>query len=325
MKSKEFKVGLFAATALILMYLGFNYLKGVDFLSRNNIYYAIYDNVDELAVSNPVLVNGFAVGRVSAIRILAEKNNRVLVELEIDSKVILGRETKAILNSNFLGSKSILLNLGRVDKDQAIQPRDTLASEVAKGITDILKTAEPVANSLESTVLKLNSILENLAQNSDEINRIFAEFQKTPVILNSTLTNANGQIDELAATFKKSGEALNATIRDAQPMMANLRYFSDSLRSMQLNSTLMKTQQTLSSLQQTLARLNKGDNTASKLLTEDSLYNNLNHLLVHVDSLILHLDNDPRHFTAPLGRSKKKIEKLRRQEEEKRKASAVKK
>src|SRR5882762_2827317 len=99
MKNKEVKVGLFSAMTLVLLYFGFNYLKGTDFFERKKIYYAIYDNIDQLAVSNPVLVNGYAVGRVSHIKILQNKQNKVLVELDIDSDLRLGDSTKAILTS----------------------------------------------------------------------------------------------------------------------------------------------------------------------------------------------------------------------------------
>ncbi|MFY8037041.1 MAG: MlaD family protein, partial [Cyclobacteriaceae bacterium] len=109
MKTKEFKVGLFIAIAIAMLYFGFNYLKGIDFFSRTAKYYTVYDNIDQLAVSNPVLVNGMPVGRVSAISLLQNKNNQVLVEFEIDSHVPLSDSTKAILNSSLLGSKSVLL------------------------------------------------------------------------------------------------------------------------------------------------------------------------------------------------------------------------
>jgi len=74
MKNKELKVGLFSAITLVMLYFGFNYLKGIDFFVSKKIYYAIYDNIDQLAVSNPVLVNGYAVGRVSRIKILQNIN-----------------------------------------------------------------------------------------------------------------------------------------------------------------------------------------------------------------------------------------------------------
>jgi phospholipid/cholesterol/gamma-HCH transport system substrate-binding protein len=77
----------------------------------------------------------------------------------------------------------------------------------------------------------------------------------------------------------------------------------------ELNATLEKTQAALVSLNETMARFKSGDNTVSRLMTEDSLYVNLNRLLVSLDSLANHLNQNPKHFMAPLGKSRKKIEK----------------
>ena len=62
---------------------------------------------------------------------------------------------------------------------------------------------------------------------------------------------------------------------------------------MQLNGTVNKAQQSLGKLNETLSRLNKGDNTMSKLMTEDSLYVNLNQLLNSIDSLAKHFNANP--------------------------------
>lgn len=87
---------------------------------------------------------------------------------------------------------------------------------------------------------------------------------------------------------------------------------------MKLNSTVNKAQQSLGQLNQTLARLNSGDNTVSRLMTEDSLYVNLNQLLNSIDSLAKHFNTNPKHFMAPLGKSQRKIERdLKKQKEQK--------
>ena len=60
--------------SLVLLYVGFNYLKGIDFFSSTKRYYAVYSNVDKLMPSNQVYINGYAVGRVSRIQFLQQKN-----------------------------------------------------------------------------------------------------------------------------------------------------------------------------------------------------------------------------------------------------------
>lgn len=311
MKSKELKVGLFSAMALVLLYFGFDFLKGRDFFESTRKYYAIYDNIDELTKSSPVLVNGFAVGRVSNIRILQEKQNKVLVELEIDSDIRLGDSTRAILSSDFLGTKSILLDIGRVTVP--LEPKDTVKAELAKGVFDLVtESAEPVADNLQTTIRKLNTVLDNLANNSQGLDSIFRKLQRTPTLLNNTLVNSNAKIDELTSTLKVTADHLNSTLAELRPTMSNLQVFSDSLKRMELNKTMLKTQQAVNQFSEIVAKLGNGDNTASKLLTEDSLYVNLNKLLISVDSLARHFDKNPKHFMAPLGKSQKKIEKDRK-------------
>jgi len=324
-KSKEFKVGLFAAGALVLLYFGFYYLKGTDFLSTKSKYYAIYSNVDQLAPSNPVLINGVMVGRVNKIRILQDQQNLVLVELEIESDVVLGDSTKAILNSELLGGKSILLSIGKITTP--LEPGDTIKTEVPKGLLDVFAdTAEPLGNSIQNTLKKMNLLLESLTRNSQRLDTVLLGLKTTPGMLNKTLSNASGKMDDLSASFKGVAENLNGTLTELKPAITNFKILSDSLKRLQLNQTLAKTQQTIGRLNETLAKLSKGDNTASKLLTEDSLYVNLNKVLYGLDSLSYHLNRYPKHFLGPLGKSHKKVMRdLKRDEEERKKAEAQKK
>lgn len=315
MKNKEFKVGLFVAAGLVLLYLGFNYLKGIDFFSSTNKYYAVYDNVDQLAVSNPILVNGFAVGRVSNIKIMQDKQNKILVELDIDADVQLGDSTKAILNSDFLGGKSILLSIGKVTTP--LKPKDTVLTEVAKGMLDVLsETATPVADNVQTTLRKFNLIIDNLTRNSQQLGLILEKMAVTPELINQTLRTTRGKVEDLSGNFKTVAENMNNTLNELRPTLQNFKVISDSLKQLELNETIAKTQLTLAHLNETLSKLNKGDNSAGKLMTEDSLYNNLNNLLKRLDSLAIHFNNNPRHFLAPLGKSSRKIEKDRRKEED---------
>lgn len=322
MRNREFKVGLFALLAMAALYYGFYFLKGIDLFSTTTKYYVVYENVDNLAVSNPVLVSGFAVGRVSDIHILTNKNHSVLVEIDINSNIKLGDSTKAILDSELLGGKFLVLVIGDVLVPR--KPGDTIYSELAKGMFDVLKnTAEPVASNLQTTLGKFNIVIDNLSKNSQSLDSIFRKLQKTPDILNMTLLNANQKIDVVSGDFTTLSANLSATLEALKPTLKNFAVLSDSLKRLELNKTILKTQRTLDNLNATLSALKRGDNTMSKLLTEDSLYVNLNRLLMRTDSLVEHINNYPKHFTAPLGKSRKKIERdLQKAEEERKKKAA---
>jgi len=317
-------VGLFASVAIVLLYFGFNFLKGIDFFATTSKYYVIYGNVDNLAVSNPVRVSGFAVGRVSNISILPNKSHSVLVEIDIDSKIKLGDSTKAILDSELLGGKFIVISIG--DVRTPLKPGDTIYSELAKGMLAMLtETATPVATNLQATLTKFNVVIDNLSKNSQRLDSIFKKLQKTPDILNNTLLNANDKIGSLSSSYTDVASNLNTTLAELKPTLKNFASLSDTLKQLELNKTVTKTQQTLTSLNETLSRLKKGDNTASKLMTEDSLYVNLNKLLIRLDSLVSHMNNYPKHFTAPLGKSRKKVQRDIKRDEERKKAAGQKK
>ena len=300
--SKEIRVGLFMVVAITLLYFGFNFLKGIDFFSTSNKYFVVYKNVDKLTESNQVFLNGYAVGRVSHIEI-EQRKNRVLVELDINSDIVLTDSTVALLNGELLGGRFIQLNVG---PGARLKPKDTIRSEVAKGVMDF---AEPVATNLQTTLKNLNTILDALARNTKRLDTIFIRFQTTPALLNRTLNTANTNIGELSSTFKDVAANLNGTLTDLKPTLSNFKTLSDSLKMIELNGTINKAQLSLTRLNETLSKLSKGDNTASKLLTEDSLYVNLNRLLQSVDSLANHFNQNPKHFLAPLGKSQKKIER----------------
>lgn len=305
--SKEVKVGLFMITAIVLLYFGFNFLKGSDFFSSDYKYYAIYKNVDKLTESNQIFLNGYAVGRVSDIEIQQHKD-RVLVELSIDSDIVVNRASVAILNGELLGGRFIQLIVG--ESTERLKPKDTIRSDIAKGLADfIAENAEPVAANLQTTLRKLNSMLDTLNTSAAMLNRMFVDLQSTPKMINNTIANLNGKVGEMSGTFNDVGQNLNTALADLKPTLQNFKVLSDSLKRLELSGTINKAQQSLTKLNETLTTLNNGDNTASKLMTEDSLYNNLNSLLQNLDSLANHFNQNPRHFMAPLGKSRKKIER----------------
>ncbi|HTJ50610.1 MAG TPA: MlaD family protein [Cyclobacteriaceae bacterium] len=305
--SKEVKVGLFMVTAIVLLYLGFNFLKGIDFFSSTTRYYAVYKNVNNLTESNQIYLNGYAVGRVRKIHIQQSKN-RVVVEMNIDSEIILNDSTEAVLNGELLGGRFIQLVVG--NSKHRLQARDTVRSDMAKGLMDLItENAQPVASNLQTTLAKLNTLLDGLSSNSKQLDSMFSRLQKTPVLLNKTLTTASNNIETLGSTYKGVAENLNNRITELKPTLSNFNTLSDSLKALKLNGTLKNMQVTLGKLNETLSKLNKGDNTMSKLLTEDTLYVNLNKMLVSFDSLANHINHNPKHFLGPLGQSHKKIEK----------------
>ena len=307
--SKEFKVGLLTIVSGALLYFGFNFLKGTDFFSPTNRYYALYETIDGLKVSNPVIVKGFSVGRISKIRILQNRNNLVLVEMTIDEDIVLTDSTRAKLyNTDFLGSKAIELSIE--DVGTPLEDEDTLIAEIDRGITEFLKeSAAPVADNLGITIRRVNEILLGLQGSGEKINGTIGELQVMAHQVNGIIGENKEELNQVMYSIQELTVQLSQTIKRIDPILASANGAIDKFNTLELQATLDETQQLLGHVNTTLEMFNKGEGTVGRLLKEDSIYANLNRTIEDLDSLVVHINTYPKHFFAPLGKSRKRIEK----------------
>ncbi len=311
--SKEVKVGLFAAVSIAALYLGFNFLKGIDFLSTTKKYYVLYSNVGGLNVSNPVMVNGFTVGRVSSIKLLQGKRNRVLVELDIDGEIILGDSTVALLDSDLLGSKSIVLEVGSLSHPLA--SGDTLKARLDKGIEAILKeSALPVADNLQATIRKINATLDNFAGSSSTIDSLLRKFNRTPDVINGALYDTRRLIRGIDTKTGKLEMEITSTMDSLKIALGYVNDLTRNLKALEIDATLEKANKALEDVSGALSKVGNNEGTIGKLLNSDSVYNNLNSSLENLDKLLIHFDKNPKHFLGPLGQSSKKIARDRKKQ-----------
>ncbi|MEO9850654.1 MAG: MlaD family protein [Reichenbachiella sp.] len=308
--SKEVKVGLFAIISGAILYLGFNYLKGKVFFSPTNKYYVLYQNIDGLNVSNPVIVNGYAVGRVSTIGILQERDNQIIVELDVDENVVLGDSTVAeLVNSDFLGSKAILLNIG--DLSRPIESGDTLISKIDKGLQALFESAQPITANLTVTIRRINEILLGMEGAGERLLTTLDNANITMKSVNILVRQNNPKIKQTFDNLNTLLPTITERVNQLNPILANADSTMNMIKGLPLDSAVVSLDETLSELTVLLKSINEGNGTLSKVIKEDSLYNNLYKTIEDLDRLLLHLDENPKHFLGPLGKSKKKIAKER--------------
>jgi phospholipid/cholesterol/gamma-HCH transport system substrate-binding protein len=294
--SKEVKVGLLAIVSGVVLYLGFNFLKGVDFLSPNNSYYAVYDDVDGLTVSNPVTLNGLAVGRVKDIRILQNRNNKLLVTLDINNDIALGDSTKAILaSSGVLGGKYILLEVGPLGR--ILEDDDTLRTGTEQGVTEMLQAkAGPIANNLDSLVRNMNQLVQKFDAITATIDATLLSVKQTSSSLNSTIDNNQAAIRGVMGNMQTLSKTLNDSRTGIKPLMGKINNFADTLSHMQLASAVDNANRSLESLNRTLTQVNEGQGTLGKLTHNDSLYRHLTDAAADLDSLLIDLKANPKRY-----------------------------
>lgn len=295
--SKEFKIGLFSIITIALLYLGFNFLKGIDFFSTTNSYYALYKNIDGLQVSNSVIINGLAVGRVSSISFLQNKENNILVEMDIEGSIVLDDSTKAILISEgFLGGKAIELRLPD-SISNPLNDGDTLISDTAMGLIESLtEQTLPVADDAGALIRKTNSVLDSLMLSEQMIRKMISKVNNTLDATyrtiegnRITLSNSLNNIEILTSELNNSAKSLTGVLDKTD-------IFVDSLNQLELSKTLDHFASTSENLNAVLTGLKQGEGSLGKFLVDDSLYNNLTRSAEDLDKLLIDLRENPKRY-----------------------------
>lgn len=295
--SKEVKVGLLTVIALVVLVVGFRFMKGIDFFDPSNTYYVIYDNVDGLTPSNPVEVNGYRVGRVNKIKLLQDgATTRILVSIEIDEDLTLYQGTEAILkDGGLLGNRSILLNIKQGGRE--LTPEDTLISLTDKSLTEMIRDrADPIVAEIDTTLIRVNNILTDLSRSGGKVDRTISEVEETATSLKYMVMENRRDINAITSNLRELSVTLNDPRTGLAPFMVKMNQVADSLNDMQLKETVTNANQAVQNLQAMTQDLQNGQGTLGKLLYNDSLYANLNQSTESIQSLIEDIKQNPGRY-----------------------------
>lgn len=291
-----------------MLYFGFNYLKGSDVFSRSNKYVVIYDNVDGLTASNPVQLNGLSVGRVERIDILQQRNNQLLVTLDIDKRIQVGRGTRAVLaDAGVLGGKLVILQINQ--SGGLLENGDTLVADKEAGIASLIREKTlPVLNTVDSLTLNLNRIVKQFDRTGLVLTRTLEGVEATTGTLQLTIGENRENIRRLMANLGNLSASLTETEKEIKPLLSKASTFADSLNALQLSQTVASANQSIATLQKMLADINSGKGTLGKLKDDEALYKNVNSATASLDKLLTDFRENPKryvHFSL-FGRKDKK-------------------
>lgn len=294
--SKEVKVATLAIIAGAILYFGIRFLKGTEVLSTNDTYYVVYETVDGLTASNPVIINGLPVGYVDKIDLLQQRNNQLLVTLKIEEDVIIGRSAAAILTtSDLLGSKAIILDVG--DISQPIDQGDTLQAQKDVGIAELLQAKSlPIIDKFDSTMTKLNYILATFVRDTGSVTSALENVESITLEAENLVAENRRDIGTIVTNLRVLSEALADDQTGIAPLMVKLNNLADSLNQIELQATVQKLDQTLNNLQAITQKIQEQEGTLGKLVNDDSLYVNLNQTVADLDSLLVDLKENPKRY-----------------------------
>jgi len=296
--SKEIKVGFVAIFAIAMLVWGYNYLKGTNLFVKSVSVYAIYPKVPGLAVSSPIIINGVQSGVVDDIYFHPDKSSRVIVKLNItEGGLNIPKNSVAeLISVDFMGSKAIGLKLG--DGSGALENGDTLQSDFELSmLEDFSEQMLPIKEKAENLMLTMDTAVVTLTKTLENLNGMFTDQNKRNLSL--ALSNLKTTLEG----FNELSKTLNHTVKHkVNPTMDNFSQLADSLKALDINTTLTKAQLALDNMSAVMEKMNKGEGTMGKLINNDSLYNNLTGATKEMEELLEDMKLHPKRYFRILSR-----------------------
>jgi len=292
--SREVKTGILAIGAILLFIFGYSYLKGTNLLEKNRTFFVKYENVEGLAKSAPVTINGLKVGKVQTIDFGNEAGNLVVeftVEREFDfSKNSLVR----IYSSGLIGGKSLGI-FPVYDQASIAQSGDTLSGEIQMGMLDeFSKTLAPLEEKLEVTLGVVDSLLITFVDIIDEDTR---NNLKNAIANLSVASNNFGSLSSKADNLLgRNGEKLDRTFSNLDVTAANFAKLSDSLAQIETGQMVKNLEEATAGLKSIVAKVNNKEGSVGKLLNDDQVYENLEGATRQLEELLQDLKLNPKRY-----------------------------
>ncbi len=294
--TKEQRIGLFTILVLTALYFTINYLRGKDLFGSTNIYYGVYENVDGISVSSPVLIQGLKIGTIEQIKYL-EKNKKMLVTMRLKSNYCISDSSVAqIYSTDIMGSKAI--RIIPYDSGTFLKEKDTIMTSIDG---DLLQTLSqellPLKDQISSLVVSIKSTFDNinnvLDQNGKDkltsalanLDRSLADLQHLTSAIKgkeNVITSALDNIDTLTGSLSRSSASLDNGLK-------NFEQITDSLTKADLAGTV-------AALKSLLTDLKNPEGSIGKLMQSDSLHQSVNSVLKQLESLIGNINENPKKY-----------------------------
>ena len=302
--SNETKIGILTVIGVAILILTFNYLRGNDVFSGSNKFYAIYNSVEGLSVSKPVLVNGFPIGRVSNMEL--RPDGRTIVQFKIEPKYNVPNNTLArLVSTDLLGSKAIVFEMG--NSKVYAEDQDTLKADIqgslAQSLEPIQKKAEQLINKLDSSLAAVNKILnpdfqKNVDRSFLSIANSLQTLEGTTKKIDGLVASQTGHINGIMANAEQVSGDLKTSTSHLNTIATNFETFSADLSHSNIKQTLDNANKAVADLQASINKINQGNGSLSLLLNDDKLYKNLNDASANLNSLFIDLKAHPKRYVS---------------------------
>ncbi len=286
--TKEVRIALMVIAGIILLFVGMNFLKGIIVFSNDNSYKVIMDNINGLAASSPVYADGYKVGVVRDIQYDYQgEQDGIVVTIDVDKDLRIPAGSTAEVDADLMGNLKLNLLLSNNMRER-IEPGGTIRGSLSSGMMADVALMLP---QIKAMLPKIDSILTS-------VNTLMADPALAAILHNAAATTENlrtstAQLDRLLGQMEQTVPGM---LKKADNTLANTEALTDGLAKIDFAATVADINETVENCKRLTAKLTAPEGTIGKLLTDPSLYDNMNATMRDADSLMIDLKAHPKRY-----------------------------
>jgi len=291
--TKEIKAGILVIASISLFIWGYSYLKGKDILNDYKTFFVKYDNVEGLASTAPITINGLVVGQVSGIKL--QPNGEILVQLQIKNDFPFSKSSVvAIYEPGLIAGKQLQIIPNFKDNSVAVSG-DTLTSSVKKGLTDLVSDKlAPLQQKIEKMIINADLLLTNLNEVLDTKSK--ENLKNSISNLSKTIEGINSVVDNTNSILLNNKGNIDKTLTNLNKVSTDFSKISDSLSKANITKVVTNLEKTLSNVDKIMNDLQSGKGSLGKMVKDDALYNNLEKTSKELELLLQDLRLNPTRY-----------------------------
>lgn len=289
--SKEFIIGISVIVAIVILFVGIDYLKGINVFKPANFYVADYDNVAGLEVSAPVTIDGYKVGQVREINFNYEQPGKIEVLLALNKSLRVPEDSKAVIGTSLLNGASVEIMMGKSAKMLEIGGHiatETKPDMMASLSDNLMPTVEQIIPKVDSLLTSLNTLVSDpaLLKSVQSIEGITDNINKASASLNTVMSK---QVPGVVNNASLAAANLTTITKD-------LAELSAQLNKLPIASSMENVNEVTENLVKFSNQLNDKNSTLGLLMSDPELYHRINSVTANVDSLLIDIQKNPKRY-----------------------------
>lgn len=282
----EVLVGLLVTIAIVVAILGTLWLARGG-LSSGYPLYARFPWGAGLRQGQPVLLAGVQVGYVDHVKL--RRDGYLDVDMRInDEYTVPDNSVATVIPVGIFGDQAIALTPSSPVLTSYSAGDTVPIGHTAIGIQDLLARIDTVSTTLNDVTNAIEVELVDKGGMAD-LRRTLGATNRLVEQLAMIANEQSNQLSATMSTLRRSVAAIDSatvdsTVRNLRTTSANMADLTAGLR------------ETTTQLNGVLGRLERGEGTAGKLLTDTLLYRDVRSLVTRLDSLTLDFKKNPRRY-----------------------------